>query len=121
MNENLLKQCQVKLKEELVQTRASFVQDLRTNTNPVILELAEELESTSPSDWIDSINEKICPNQFPSYQRLVQIEAALCQIDIGQFGFCCDCEKEIEDKLLEQDPATQRCSQCCPNKVLIEV
>ncbi|ESP90321.1 MULTISPECIES: TraR/DksA family transcriptional regulator [Pseudoalteromonas] len=120
MNENLLKQCQVKLRNELVQTRTSFIQDLKTNTNPVILELAEVLESTSPTDWIDSINEKICPSQFPSYQRLVQIEAALCQIDIGQFGFCCDCEQEIEEALLEQDPATQRCSQCSPAKVLTD-
>ncbi|KZN50337.1 hypothetical protein [Pseudoalteromonas luteoviolacea] len=114
MNENLLKQCQEKLREELARTRASFVLDLKTNTNPVILALAELLENTAPSDWIDSINEKICPSQFPSYQRLVQLEAALCQIDIGQFGFCCDCEQEIEDALLMQDPATQRCTQCCP-------
>ncbi|KZN58579.1 TraR/DksA family transcriptional regulator [Pseudoalteromonas luteoviolacea] len=112
MNDNLLNQYQLKLADELVQTRESFIEDLKTTSNPVTSQLAEMLQQTSPSDWIDSIDEKICPSQFPNYMRLVQIEAAMCQIDIGQFGFCCDCEKEIEVELLNQDPTTQRCKYC---------
>ncbi|MCF2860073.1 TraR/DksA C4-type zinc finger protein [Pseudoalteromonas sp. SMS1] len=112
MNENLLNQCQSKLADELALIRASFIEDLKTNSNPVTSQLAEMLEQTSPADWIDSIDDKICPTQFPNYIRLVQIEAAMCQMDIGQFGFCCDCEKEIEVELLNQDPTTQRCASC---------
>ncbi|MBQ4814104.1 conjugal transfer protein TraR [Pseudoalteromonas luteoviolacea] len=112
MNDNLLSQCQVKLANELALTRASFIEELKTTSNPITSELAEMLQQISPADWIDSIDEKICPNQFPNYMRLIQIEAAMCQIDIGQFGFCCDCEKEIEVELLNQDPTTQRCKSC---------
>ncbi len=47
-------------------------------------------------------------------KRLEKLEAALCQIDIGQYGYCCDCEEKIDDARLLADPASQRCRRCAP-------
>ncbi len=47
--------------------------------------------------------------------RLGQVEAALCQLDLGMFGLCADCESEIAPQQLESDPTTQRCNHCQPD------
>jgi RNA polymerase-binding transcription factor DksA len=41
-----------------------------------------------------------------------KLEAAISQIDIGQYGYCCDCEEKISEQRLERDPAAQRCDKC---------
>ena len=43
---------------------------------------------------------------------MTMLEAAVSQIDIGQYGYCCDCEEKIATALLQKDPATQRCTKC---------
>jgi RNA polymerase-binding transcription factor DksA len=43
---------------------------------------------------------------------MTKLEAAVSQIEIGQYGYCCDCEEEISKEQLELDPATQRCKKC---------
>ncbi|WP_341503578.1 hypothetical protein [Gallaecimonas sp. GXIMD4217] len=45
-------------------------------------------------------------------ERLGRVEAALCQLDLGLFGLCADCESEIPPRLLDSDPTTQRCNDC---------
>lgn len=45
-------------------------------------------------------------------QRLGKVEAALCQIEQGVYGICCDCEAEIDMERLVADPAEQRCRHC---------
>ncbi|WKE64444.1 TraR/DksA C4-type zinc finger protein [Gallaecimonas kandeliae] len=50
-------------------------------------------------------------------QRLGQVEAALCQLDLGLFGICSDCDGEIEVERLVADPAEQRCSTCSHRQV----
>lgn len=44
--------------------------------------------------------------------RLQAIDASLCQLEIGLYGYCADCEQSIEPELLQRDPATQRCKRC---------
>ncbi|EKE68751.1 TraR/DksA family transcriptional regulator [Gallaecimonas xiamenensis] len=62
-------------------------------------------------------------DQFPDRQlyglcqRLTQVEAALCQLDLGLYGICCDCEAEIELDRLAADPAEQRCARCTGSRV----
>jgi len=48
----------------------------------------------------------------PLFCRLNRLDAAFCQLDLGLYGLCSDCETEIEAERLMQDPTEQRCS-CC--------
>ncbi|MBE0368717.1 conjugal transfer protein TraR [Pseudoalteromonas sp. MMG013] len=103
---------QLQLKNELEFVRNRFLLELKQSKHPYTGELALVLEQNAPADWLDLIASKVTPEQFPRYQRLVQLEAALCQIDIGQFGYCCDCEVPLTYEELKKDAATQRCHQC---------
>ena len=44
--------------------------------------------------------------------ELKRVDAALCQLDLGLYGICSDCEESIEPELLQADPCRQRCSRC---------
>jgi len=46
------------------------------------------------------------------FERLMRLDAAVCQLDLGLYGLCSDCESEIEVSRLQQDPTEQRCSVC---------
>jgi RNA polymerase-binding transcription factor DksA len=112
MNANQTKDFQSKLQIELDSVRCEFLNELKDAQHEFTGELASLLENSTPAEWIDLAVSKINPNQFPRFQRLLELEAALCQIDIGQFGYCCDCETKLELIELTKDPAKQRCSIC---------
>ncbi|MEZ8131247.1 DksA protein [Enterovibrio norvegicus] len=44
--------------------------------------------------------------------RLERIDAALCAIHTGLFGYCADCEEPISINDLLNDPAEPRCFEC---------
>lgn len=46
------------------------------------------------------------------FERLMRLDAALCQLDLGLYGLCSDCESEIDASRLQSDPTEQRCSIC---------
>lgn len=46
------------------------------------------------------------------FLRLMRLDAALCQLDLGLYGLCADCETDIEADRLNQDPTEQRCLAC---------
>ncbi|MBB1271038.1 TraR/DksA C4-type zinc finger protein [Shewanella sp. SR44-3] len=46
------------------------------------------------------------------FRRLMRLDAAYCQLELGLYGLCADCETEIEVLRLNQDPTEQRCSSC---------
>lgn len=48
----------------------------------------------------------------PIFSKLTKLDAAFCQLDIGLYGLCSDCESEIEAARLVKDPTEQRCAQC---------
>ncbi|MFB2801648.1 TraR/DksA C4-type zinc finger protein [Shewanella seohaensis] len=50
--------------------------------------------------------------EHPLFCRLNRLDAAFCQLDLGLYGLCSDCETEIEAERLTQDPTEQRCSSC---------
>ncbi|MFO6421992.1 TraR/DksA family transcriptional regulator [Motilimonas sp. KMU-193] len=52
------------------------------------------------------------PKFKPAIAMIKRIDAALCQIDLGLYGLCSDCEEPIEMALLSQDPTEQRCFRC---------
>ncbi|AQS36845.1 transcriptional regulator, TraR/DksA family [Shewanella psychrophila] len=50
--------------------------------------------------------------EHPLFNQITQIDAALCQLDIGLYGLCSDCENEIEVERLDINPVEQRCALC---------
>ncbi|MCL1125374.1 TraR/DksA C4-type zinc finger protein [Shewanella surugensis] len=48
----------------------------------------------------------------PLYQKLIQLDAAWCQLEMGLYGLCSDCETPINITLLQHNPLRQRCGAC---------
>lgn len=44
--------------------------------------------------------------------RLRRVETALARIESGEFGYCVQCEEEVEAKRLEADPTVPLCIKC---------
>ncbi|OBT03967.1 conjugal transfer protein TraR [Shewanella sp. UCD-FRSSP16_17] len=51
----------------------------------------------------------------PLFGQLTRLDAALCQLELGLYGLCSDCESDIESERLAVDPTEQRCA-CCAEK-----
>ncbi|WP_105168642.1 conjugal transfer protein TraR [Pseudoalteromonas sp. T1lg23B] len=113
MNSDKTRQFQEQLQSELTSVRHALLDELKQSSQKFASELAELLEQSSPSEWLDIAATQLNPQQYPNFQRLVKLEAALCQIDIGQFGYCCDCETQLNMHDLMADPTIQRCHSCC--------
>ena len=45
-------------------------------------------------------------------ETLVRIDAALRRLDVGQYGFCAECGKEIAERRLRALPFAVRCQAC---------
>ena len=74
--------------------------------------IINDLHAINYSDWPDFLEQHFLLNHEPKLSRLIQLEAAIAQFEIGQYGYCADCEEAIELELLDNDPATQRCKAC---------
>ena len=48
----------------------------------------------------------------PLFKKLTRLDAAICQLELGLYGLCADCEATIEPSRLTHDPTEQRCSRC---------
>jgi len=44
--------------------------------------------------------------------RIMMIDAALKRIEVGDYGYCAECDEEIPEKRLAVDPAAPRCVKC---------
>lgn len=101
-----------KLEEEQSVLRQHIVQCLHThsdlNTKIVLQQLTESDEQSWPELLATIYSEPL--QQLRS--RLERVEAALSQIQIGQYGSCSDCEKIISSETLLMDPTEQRCAEC---------
>ena len=105
---------QTKLSAELAQVRQRLLDMLADSDQGYHQQLLSQLKDTPPSDWLELTANNLGPEYQILISRLEKLEAALCQIDIGQYGYCCDCEEKIDDERLLTDPATQRCRRCAP-------
>ncbi|WP_350433051.1 TraR/DksA C4-type zinc finger protein [Shewanella sp. H8] len=47
-----------------------------------------------------------------TFSKLMRLEAAYCQLELGLYGICSDCEMDIEPSRLISDPTEQRCAHC---------
>ncbi|WP_299810019.1 TraR/DksA C4-type zinc finger protein [uncultured Shewanella sp.] len=50
--------------------------------------------------------------EHPLFIKLMSLDAARCQLEIGLYGVCSDCESDIEPEQLAKDPLEQRCISC---------
>ena len=65
------------------------------------------------TEQLIGLGQRLLPNQSSSLiTRLLHIEAALCQMELGLYGLCSDCEEPLSGAALDQDPALQRCPSC---------
>ncbi|MDP5291084.1 TraR/DksA C4-type zinc finger protein [Oceanimonas sp. CHS3-5] len=74
--------------------------------------LAAQLKDVPPDDWADYPALSAWPQLQPQLQTLRQVDAALCQWQLGLYGLCSDCEAELDPAQLLADPCRQRCTQC---------
>jgi DnaK suppressor protein len=78
---------------------------------PQARELGFDFEHLPLSELIDLLaNTQL--EDTPQFVHLVRVDAALCQLDLGLYGLCSDCEAEIEADRLRSDPTEQRCASC---------
>lgn len=79
-------------------------------------QLSIDHQTLSLSILIDQMTAaKLCDE--PLFLQLTQLDAAICQLDIGLYGLCADCEAEIEPNRLNENPLEQRCAQCAADYV----
>ncbi|QYK06566.1 TraR/DksA C4-type zinc finger protein [Shewanella zhangzhouensis] len=74
-------------------------------------ELQGSALKASLSELIDTLT-RLHLADDPIYDRLTRLDAAQCQLDLGLYGLCADCESEIEQERLIRDPTVQRCLAC---------
>jgi len=103
---------QKKLNDEIAQVKSKILNMLSQSVYPTHQYLMTILINTETNEWLDYATENLGPEYNLLINRMTKLEAAVSQIEIGQYGYCCDCEEEISKEQLELDPATQRCKKC---------
>ncbi|HEH9430480.1 TPA: conjugal transfer protein TraR [Aeromonas sobria] len=73
---------------------------------------AEKVDHCEPDQLVELTSRLDLPKVELSVIRLKRIDAALCQMDLGLYGLCSDCEEQLAIEQLEQDPTLQRCPRC---------
>ncbi len=103
-----------RLVDELTLLRQHLLDSLSHSNQDYHQQLLIQLKVSSPALWLDLTANKLGPEYQNLIKRLEKLEAAMCQIEIGQYGYCCDCEEKIDEQRLQADPASQRCKNCAP-------
>ncbi len=97
-----------RLLAEAAQRRQTLCQALQLLDAP----LAATLQPLPPDEWADCPALVAWPQLQPQINALKQVDAALCQWQLGLYGLCSDCEAVIPREQLLQDPCRQRCDPC---------
>ncbi|MGO1245969.1 MAG: transcriptional regulator, TraR/DksA family protein [Oceanisphaera sp.] len=108
MSQILESQLEQRLLTQASVIRQAFVQAVYA-LDPM---LAQQLHKLTPDDWADQASLGLWTQLQPHIKQLKQVDAALCQQQLGLYGLCSDCETELSHELLYQDPCRQRCVQC---------
>ena len=97
-----------RLQQEADTRRAQFIHAL-TLLDPT---LSAELASHAADEWADHPKLQPWPTLQQPLARLKQVDAALCQWQLGLYGLCSDCEEQLSEEQLYADPCMQRCGVC---------
>ncbi|GHA10124.1 transcriptional regulator, TraR/DksA family protein [Oceanisphaera arctica] len=103
-----LRELEQRLQAEAAHRRQTFLQALQALDAP----LATALQRLPTDEWADHPPLAAWPQLHPQLNALKQIDAALCQWQLGLYGLCSDCEAVIPREQLLQDPCRQRCDYC---------
>ncbi|GGP62011.1 TraR/DksA family transcriptional regulator [Shewanella saliphila] len=95
-----LQQLELKLRRELL----LIIKDVSPDS-------AELVKTAILGDIIDFMP-KVKLANTELFTQLMKLDAALCQLELGLYGLCSDCEMEIEMSRLINEPTEQRCASC---------
>ncbi|MDO6619441.1 MULTISPECIES: TraR/DksA family transcriptional regulator [unclassified Shewanella] len=97
---------QILLQRE-AQLKYELVHQLNQQTQPS----AQVQFNMSLTELIELMSEQRLTDT-PLFGQLTRLDAALCQLELGLYGLCSDCESDIEAERLAADPTEQRCAHC---------
>jgi RNA polymerase-binding transcription factor DksA len=108
MNQEEFKVKLLKAKDDLELLLKEIEVD-ETDIKEISAEAAVEI-----SDMADQFEERqnVYSQKEVILERLKRINNALKRIEIGSYGQCVKCAKEIEEMRLKIDPATETCRKC---------
>lgn len=101
-----------KIKTQLDEARLALTTQLQQSDSQYDLAAYQMLVNTPVGEWVERLTLQVGPEYWGVINKIERLEAAQSQIEISQFGYCCDCETTIESDLLKSDITTQRCKQC---------
>ena len=79
---------QTKLSAELAQVRQRLLDMLTNSDQGYHQQLLSQLKDNPLSEWLELTANNLGPEYQLLISRIEKLEAALCQIDIGQYGYC---------------------------------
>ncbi|MGY5453166.1 TraR/DksA family transcriptional regulator [Agarivorans sp. MS3-6] len=103
---------QLRLTQQLEQLKSEIISFLTASEKTSLQLTAEKLQSLSNEQLIDQALKLQFSELNAQLKQLQRVDAALCQVDLGLYGLCSDCEEVIEIERLNNDPSTQRCQIC---------
>lgn len=103
---------QQQLQSEIAKVKSAILTMLSQSEHLAHIKLRDVILSSQNNEWLDNGACNLGPEYQTLVNRMTKLEAAISQIEIGQYGYCCDCEEAISEEQLKQDPTTQRCEMC---------
>lgn len=101
---------QSRLEDELQRCKQVVITALKGAT--VTPHWLAQISTMNSSTLVDAIEPLALNELRQPLQQLKQIDAAMCQMEMGLFGICSDCEEMIETEVLDQQVTAQRCRRC---------
>lgn len=98
-----------RLQADWAQVREELIVQLKADRRD---EWAEQVDHCERDQLVELTSRLDLPKVEQSVMRLKRLDAALCQMDLGLYGLCSDCEEPLAIDQLEQDPTLQRCPRC---------
>lgn len=98
------KEIMLKLRNELTARIGNNLKDTNENTNAS----SEDVDQIQQKEANDMILRIVARDQL----KLKQVDEAIKQINLGNYGKCQSCDCEIEEKRLMAMPLAQNCLEC---------
>ncbi|WP_024606068.1 hypothetical protein, partial [Pseudoalteromonas sp. TAE79] len=77
---------QKRLNDEIAQIKLNILTMLSKSAYPTHQHLIQILDNTANNEWLDCAAEKLGPEYAFLISRMTKLEAAVSQIEIGQYG-----------------------------------
>jgi DnaK suppressor protein len=107
-----VKQLETALLNSFKKLRQDILETLSHSTHSSHKVLIRQLQNTAPDELVELLSKIEMPAIANTIAKIKSIDAALINIQIGIYGFCADCEKELTFEELLLKPTRERCSEC---------